>query len=82
MESINYVSIILELVVAIFALMIALGKKRAYGWGLALTFLVYVFYDLARTQNWQISSGIMTLSFLVASISAVIAVYSIYKKEN
>jgi hypothetical protein len=80
MEEINLISIILEAVVVALGLMIAIGKKRAYGWGLAFTFLVYVFYDLARTQGWQISDSIMTFSFLAATISAVMAVYSIYKK--
>ncbi|MFZ2038865.1 MAG: hypothetical protein WAV11_02925 [Minisyncoccia bacterium] len=76
----NYISIILEVVVVVLALMVAIKNKQAYGWGLAFTFLVYVFYDLARTQAWQISDTIMALSFLLASISAVISVYSIYKK--
>ncbi|MDD4804754.1 MAG: hypothetical protein PHN69_06345 [Candidatus Pacebacteria bacterium] len=80
MENINIVSIVLEVFVVLLGLMIALGKKQAYGWGLAFTFFVYVFYDLARTQSWQISNSIMIVSFLAATVSAVIAVYSIYKK--
>lgn len=80
MENINLISIGLEAVIVLLSLGIALGKKRAYGWGLALTFLVYVAYDLVRLMNWQVSQTAMTLTFLVASISATIAVYSIYKK--
>jgi len=80
MESINLISIVLEAVIVVFALMIALKKKLAYGWGLALTFLIYVFYDLARMQGWEVSNSIMALSFLVATISATVAIYSIYKK--
>lgn len=80
MEYLNLISIILEAFVVIISLMIALGKKLSYGWGLAFTFLVYVFYDLARIQNWQIPNEIMALSFLAASISALTTVYLIYKK--
>lgn len=81
METINLLSVVLEAVVVAFGLMIALKKKQAYGWGIALTFLIYVFYDLARMQNWQVSSLIMSVSFLVATISAVLAAYSIYKNK-
>jgi len=81
MENINYISIVLEAVVVILALMTAIKKKAAYGWGLAFTFLVYVFYDLARIQGWEISTSVMILSFLAATISAVIAIYLIYKKQ-
>jgi hypothetical protein len=80
MEIINYASIILEAVVAIFGIRIALNKKRAYGWGIALTFLIYVFYDLARINSWQIPTSIMSVSFLVATISALFTVISIHKK--
>jgi len=80
MQDINLISIILEAVIVLLGLMIARGKKRAYGWGIAFTFIIYVFYDLARLQNWQIGSDIMAFSFLAATISALIAVYSIYRK--
>jgi len=81
METINLLSVVLEAVVVGFGLMIALKKKQMYGWGIALTFLIYVFYDLARMQNWQVSSSMMSASFLVATISAVWAAYSIYKNK-
>ena len=80
MGYLNLISIILEAIVVIFSLMIALQKKLSYGWSLSFTFLVYVFYDLARIQNWQISDEIMAFSFLAASISALITVYLIFKK--
>jgi len=82
MEIINIISIVLEVVVAIFALMMAIEKKHVYGWGIALTFLVYVFYDLNRTLKWGVSDTTMALSFLVASSSAVVSIYLIYKKQN
>lgn len=79
MENINFISIILEAVVVIFGLMIAIKKRRGYGEGLALTFLIYVFYDLARLLGWQINDTFLSISFLVANISAVISIYSIYR---
>ncbi|MCK9187317.1 MAG: hypothetical protein PHS16_02735 [Candidatus Colwellbacteria bacterium] len=81
MEIINYTSIILEAVVAIFGIAIALKKKHIYGWGIALTFFIYVFYDLARIKSWQVPSSIMSLSFLIATISALFAVCLIYKNK-
>jgi len=81
METINYISVILEAIVAIFGIAIALNKKSVYGWGIALTFSIYVFYDLARIQSWQISSTITSVSFLIATISALFAAYLIYKNK-
>jgi len=81
MEIINYTSIILEAVIAVLGIAIALKRKNVYGWGIALTFSIYVFYDLSRISNWQISSTITSVSFLIATISALSAVYLIYKNK-
>lgn len=82
MQIINYISIILEAVVVFFSLKIAIVKKEAYGWALAFTFVIYIFYDLARAQKWSTYSLYLVDGFLAASISAVVAVYLLYKKEK
>lgn len=82
MQIINHVSIVLELIVVFFSLRIAIAKKEAYGWALAITFIIYVFYDLARAENWSMHALYLVNGFLAASISAVVAVYLLYKKEK
>lgn len=82
MQIINYISILLELVVVFFSLKIAIVKKEAYGWALAVTFIIYTLYDLTRVANWLMHVLYSVNGVLAASISAVVAVYLIYKKEK
>jgi len=69
------VSIALEAAVAVLAVLAARrGKPHIYG--LAFTFGAYVLYDLARLLHWRILSWL----FLLATISALIAVWGLYRK--
>ncbi len=80
MVTIQYVSIVIEAFIAILGLLITLQKKRTYGWGIFLTFGIYVFYDFAGLINLNVSSNILYGSFFVATVSALWAVFSIYKE--
>lgn len=81
METLQLVSIVLEAVVVIVSIALALGKKKPYGWGFAITFAIYVFYDMAKLYGWNISPNILYSGFFVATISALVAVWSLYKKS-
>lgn len=80
MELLQYVSIIIEALIAIIGIFILVQKKKIYGLGFFITFAIYVFYDLARLLSWNISNTILYVSFLIASFSALWAVWSVYKK--
>ena len=79
LENLQYLSIIIEAIVAILGLFIVFKKNKKYGWGIFLTFAIYVFYDLAKFMNYSITSDVLTVLFLVASMSALWAVWMIYK---
>ena len=72
------ISIVLEAVVAILAILAA-RKGKPYLYGLAFTFGAYVLYDLARLLQWdvQVLSGLV----LLATITALIAVWGLYRKS-
>jgi hypothetical protein len=78
MVALQYISIVIEALIAMLGIMIALQKKKTYGWGIFLTFGIYVFYDFARLISLNISSNILYWSFFVATVSALWAVVSIY----
>ncbi|MDO8557433.1 MAG: hypothetical protein Q7R98_03135 [Candidatus Jorgensenbacteria bacterium] len=80
MDTLQLVSIFLEVAIVIISLMLALGKGKKYGWGFALTFAIYVFYDLAKLYLLSIPNSALYPSFFVATISALLAVWSLYKK--
>ena len=73
------VSIIIEAAVAVLAVLTAL-KGRRYAYGLALTFVIYVLYDTARFAGVEVKEGILSVLFLLASLSALVAVWGWYKE--
>jgi hypothetical protein len=74
-------SIALELAVAIIALRAA-RTGRPYLYGLAFTFAVYVLYDAARLLEWNVEEGVLSVLFLLASASALYAVWGLYREES
>ncbi len=80
MELLHSFSILLEAAAAVFGLLIALQKKKKYGWGIAFTFAVYVFYDTARFVSADVSQDMMYAAFFAATISILWTVYAIYKE--
>jgi hypothetical protein len=74
------ISIALELTVAVIAA-VAASKGRPYLYGLAFTFAVYVLYDTGRLLGWNVEGGVLSVLFLLASASALYAMWGIYREE-
>ena len=79
-NAIVLISIALEASIATLAILAAL-KGRPYLYGLAFTFGVYVLYDLARFTGWDVQQGFLSVLFLAATVSALIAVWGLYKER-
>jgi hypothetical protein len=75
------VSIILEAAVAVIAILIA-RQGRPYMYGLAFTFAAYVVYDFARWLAWNVEGPLYATLFLLASISALVAVWGLYRDQR
>ncbi|MET0347986.1 MAG: hypothetical protein ABW031_05645 [Methyloceanibacter sp.] len=73
-------SIALEVAVAVIAAIAAM-KGRPYLFGLAFTFAVYVLYDSGRLLGWNVEAGVLSVLLLLASASALYAVWGIYREE-
>ncbi len=73
-------SIALEVAVAVIAALAAF-KGRPYLYGLAFTFAVYVLYDLGRLLGWNVEKGVLSVLFLLASASALVAVWGLYRDK-
>jgi hypothetical protein len=74
-------SIILEGAVAGLAFMAA-RKRKPYLYGLAFTFVVYVLYDVARVVGVNVQEGLLSVLFLLASLSALIAAWGLYQETQ
>lgn len=81
MNFIHLLSILLEVAVAVLGVMMATEKKKKYGYNIALTFAIYVFYDLASLYGLGIPAPTLYILFLVATLSILAGVWQIYKKK-
>jgi len=81
MEILQISSIVLEAIIVLVALMIAFGKKKMYGLGFALTFAIYVYYDLAKLMEWQTLPSLLPILFFIATLSAMLSMVGLLRKS-
>jgi hypothetical protein len=82
MNWIQLISIILEFAIVIISLIIALKNKKVYGYTLALTFLIYVIYDLSKLIQLSVNDLMLSLLFFIATLSALFSVWKIYNEKR
>jgi len=80
MDTLQLASIFLEAVIVAVCLALAIKKRQVFGFGLAITFTIYVFYDLSRLQGWGINETILRALFFTATVSALGAVVGLYRR--
>lgn len=78
----QYISIIIEIIIAVFGFLISYQKNKNYGYGIALTFGIYVFYDLVKLTSLPINENILYVLFLIATLSMLWSVWLIYKAKK
>jgi lipoprotein signal peptidase len=81
MSLLHFVSILLEFVVFVLALKMVFEKKRYIGVAWAVTFGIYVFYDLAKGQGWGLPREFLDTIFLIATLSALFAIWHLGRKK-
>ena len=80
MEFLQYISIFIEVCIAILGI-IMISKKNAYGWFFLITFGIYTFYDFIKFKDIIINSDITYVAFFIATLSALILAWKVYKKK-
>jgi len=70
-------AILIEIIVAIAGVRLATKGKKVYGWFIALTFTLYVVFDLSRLEFLPKSEAVISPLFLIASLSILYAVWLI-----
>ncbi|MEM9336644.1 MAG: hypothetical protein AAGA35_02210 [Patescibacteria group bacterium] len=78
MEYIQLSAIALEVVIAILCIRAVIRGRQAFA-GLALTFVIYVWYDSVRYFDWSVDSTTQSLVFLLATVSALYTVWQLTK---
>lgn len=79
MEIFIIISLAAEVLVAVLGILLATARKKTFGWGIALTFSIYVFYDVVRFLVLPVPEAIIGSLFFIASISILWAVWRIYE---
>jgi hypothetical protein len=68
-------AVVIECIVALAALRLATKGKKFYSWWIALTFALYVVFDLSRLGLIPKNEAVIAPLFLVASLSILYAVW-------
>jgi len=71
----HVLAVAIECIVALAGVRLATKGKKVYGWWIALTFALYVVFDLSRLGFLPTDEGVLSFLFLVASLSILYAVY-------
>jgi signal transduction histidine kinase len=81
-KPLQYVAVAIESGVAAIGLLLAVRKKRFFGYGIFLTFIIYVFYDLAKLIPLEISNIALYPMFFIATLSILWVMILIYKEKR
>lgn len=73
-------SVLIECAVVILALHLAGRGRKAYGWLIAATFVLYVIFDLSRIGILPLPAELSAPLFLIASVSALLAVFLLLRE--
>ena len=79
MANLQLLSIVLEAVIALLFVSAAL-KGRTYLYGMALTFAIYVAYDLSKYGVISIPDSSLTVVFFIATLAALWSAWGIAKR--
>ena len=80
-DLLQLIATLIEIVIAVIAVLIATQKKKTYGWFIALTFTLFVVFDLARIFALDIPADLQSLTLLVACLSMLYTVWLVWNGE-
>jgi hypothetical protein len=80
--TIQLVATLIEVVIALIAFLIGWQKKRLYGWLIAVTFGLFVIFDLARIFALEVAADKYALLLLIACLSMLYAMWLLWKGEK
>jgi hypothetical protein len=73
-------AVLIEVAITAIAVLIALQNRKRYGWFIAVTFGLFVFFDIGRIFSFPISGEIHSLIFLIACCSMMYAIWLLWKE--
>lgn len=80
-DLIQILSVLIEMIIATGAVFIAVRKQQRYGWAIAVTFGLYVIFDLFRMGVIPSLAGAEGYLFLTANCAMLIGVWLIIREK-
>ena len=81
MEIFPVISIFAEVLIIVIAAVIALKKKKVYGWLFAASYAVFLFYDVLHFIKIAMNGVLMDFVLLVGAVLSLVAVWQIYMEK-
>lgn len=79
-DVLQIIAVLLEVAVTLVAVLIATRNRKTYGWGIAVTFGLFVLFDISRIFALPVPEATHALIFLVACGCMLGAVWLMYKE--
>ena len=80
-DFLQVIAVFLEVAVMVIAVVIAVRQKKSYGWCIAVTFLLFVLFDLGRLFSLPLPDAAHALILLVACGSMLYGVWLMYREQ-
>jgi hypothetical protein len=81
-DFLQIIAVLLEVAVTVIAVIIATRQKKSYGWCIAVTFGLFVLFDIGRLFSLPLTEEVHALIFLVACGSMLYGVWLIYEEKG
>ncbi len=81
-DFLQVIAVILEVAIAVIAAVIATRQKKSYGWCIAVTFGLFVLFDIGRLFALPLPEAAHALIFLVACGSMLYGVLLMYRENT
>jgi bacteriorhodopsin len=81
-DFLQIIAVLLEVAVMVVAAIIAVRRKKSYGWCIAVTFGLFVLFDIGRLFSLPVSDEAHALIFLVACGSMLYGVWLMYDERG
>jgi hypothetical protein len=80
-DILQVMAVLCEIIIGCAGVVIAIRKKKTCGWFIAITFGLFVIFDVARIFALAVPEDLHALIFLVACVSMLFGVWLIYNEE-
>ena len=80
-DFLQIIAVLIEVVITVIAVLLATRRQKIYGWGIAVTFGLFILFDVIRIFALPVPEAAHALSFLIACGSMLYAIWLMYREH-